>query len=117
VVIQGKRKISLKDNSGVPEFDIEVEIGWGGAYADAKEKKDTEKMIFEKLGSLGIPDEEEVEKDSTEKKGSKKENESPKEEASTEEIEAKAEKEDIVEQVSPEVKVSKKKKVSKGVTA
>jgi len=114
---QGKRKISLKDNSGVPEFDIEVEIGWGGAYADAKEKKDTEKMIFEKLGSLGIPDEEEVEKDSTEKKGSKKENESPKEEASTEEIEAKAEKEDIVEQVSPEVKVSKKKKVSKGVTA
>ncbi|MHA1863834.1 MAG: AAA family ATPase [Candidatus Thorarchaeota archaeon] len=114
---QGKRKISLKDNSGVPEFDIEVEIGWGGAYADAKEKKDTEKMIFEKLGSLGIPDEEEVEKDSTEKKGSKKENESPKEEASNEEIEDKAEKEDIEEQVSPEVKASKKKKVSKGVTA
>ncbi|GAH43173.1 unnamed protein product, partial [marine sediment metagenome] len=109
---QGKRKISLKDNSGVPEFDIEVEIGWGGAYGDAKEKKDTEKMIFEKLGSLGIPNEEEVESESTEKIVSKKEQESP------EEIETKAEKEDTTkEKVSPEVKVSKKKKAAREATA
>ncbi|MFW9843934.1 MAG: AAA family ATPase, partial [Candidatus Thorarchaeota archaeon] len=55
---QGKRKISLKDNSGVPEFDVEVEIGWGGLYADKTEKKNSEKMIFEKLGSLDGEEEE-----------------------------------------------------------
>ncbi len=112
-----KRKISLKDNSGVPEFDVEVEIGWGGVYANITEKKDTEKMIFEKLGSLGIPDEEEVEKESTEKKVSKKEKESPTEEVSPEETETKVEKESTEEIVTPEVKVSKKKKVSKEATA
>ena len=114
---KGKRKISLKDNSGVPEFDVEVEIGWGGVYGNAKEKNDTEKLIFENLGSLDAPDEEEVEKESTEKKVSKKEKETPKEKVSTEEIETKAEKEDTEEEVSAEVKVSKKKKVSKEATA
>ena len=59
---QKKRKISLKDNAGVPEFDVELPIGWGGLYADEKEKKDTEKMIIEKLGALGSPDEGEDEK-------------------------------------------------------
>ncbi|MGY5879072.1 MAG: AAA family ATPase [Candidatus Thorarchaeota archaeon] len=114
---QGKRKISLKDNSGVPEFDVEVEIGWGGLYGDKTEKKNTEKMIFEKLGSLNAPDEEEDEKESTEKKVSKKEKETPKEEVSTEVTKTKAEKENTEEEVSAEVKVSKKKKVSKGATA
>lgn len=114
---QGKRKISLKDNSGVPEFDVEVEIGWGGVYSNAKQKKDTEAMIFEKLGSLEAADEEEVEKERPKKKVSKKKKESPKEEVSPKETETKAEKEDIEEQVSPEVKVSKKKKVSKEATA
>ena len=58
---QKKRKISLKDNSGVPEFDVEVHIGWGGLYNDATEKKNAEKMISEKLGSLGSPDDDEKE--------------------------------------------------------
>jgi len=102
---QGKRKISLKDNSGVPEFDVEVEIGWGGIYSDKTEKKNTEKLIFEKLGTLGVPDEEEVKKEST------------KEQEGTEEKETKAEKESTEEIVTPEVKVSKKKKVSKEATA
>jgi len=102
---QGKRKISLKDNSGVPEFDVEVEIGWGGVYGDKTEKKNTEKLIFEKLGTLGVPDEEEVKKEST------------KEQEGTEEKETKAEKESTEEIVTPEVKVSKKKKVSKEATA
>ncbi len=114
---QGKRKISLKDNSGVPEFDVEVEIGWGGIYQDKTEKKNTEKMIFEKLGSLNASDEDEAEKESTEKKVSKKTKESPKEEVITEETETKTEEEDTEEIVSPEVKVSKKKKVSKEATA
>ena len=102
---QGKRKISLKDNSGVPEFDVEVEIGWGGVYGDKTEKKNTEKMIFEKLGTLGVPDEEEVKKESTKKQ------------EGTEEKETKVEKESTEEIVTPEVKVSKKKKVSKEATA
>jgi RecA/RadA recombinase len=51
-----KRKISLKDNSGVPEFDLEVAIGWGGIYKDVKEKNAMEDSIIEKLGVLGSPD-------------------------------------------------------------
>jgi len=62
-----KRKISLKDNAGVPEFDVEVHIGWGGVYNDAKEKKDTEKMIIEKLGALGSPDDEAEDEEMEEK--------------------------------------------------
>ncbi|MHA2379614.1 MAG: AAA family ATPase [Candidatus Thorarchaeota archaeon] len=82
---QKKRKISLKDNAGVPEFDVEVHIGWGGLYDDAKEKKDTEKMIIEKLGALGLPDEDEetVEEDmepEPEKKTKKKAKKEDKEE-------------------------------------
>jgi len=119
---QGKRKISLKDNSGVPEFDVEVEIGWGGIFGDAKEKKDTEKMIFEKLDSLNAPDEEDTEKVSTEKKEtkveeSKKEPESPKEEKTKAKKETKVEVEATEETVVSEVKVSKKKKAAKEATA
>ncbi|TFG34588.1 hypothetical protein EU527_02470 [Candidatus Thorarchaeota archaeon] len=62
-----KRKISLKDNSGVPEFDVDIEIGWGGLYNDVKDKKATEKVIFEKIGLLGSPEEkEEVETENAE---------------------------------------------------
>lgn len=112
----GKRKISLKDNSGVPEFDVECEIGWGGLYKDKTEKKNSEKMIFEKLGSLNAPEEEEVEKE-PEKKDTKVKKESKKEkETKTDDKKAKAEKAED-EEVSDEVKVSKKKKASKEVPA
>jgi len=114
---QGKRKISLKDNSGVPEFDVEVEIGWGGLYGDKTEKKNTEKLIFEKLGSLNSSDEEEGEGESTEKKVSKVKKESKKEPESPEEIETAVEKENTEEDLSAEVEVSKKKKTSKEATA
>lgn len=114
---QGKRKISLKDNSGVPEFDVEVEIGWGGLYGDKTEKKNTEKLIFEKLGSLNSSDEEEGEGESTEKKVSKVKKESKKEPESPEEIETEVEKENTEEDLSAEVEVSKKKKTSKEATA
>jgi hypothetical protein len=102
----GKRKISLKDNSGVPEFDFECEIGWGGIYKDKAEKKKAEELISEKLGSLSGPEEEveepveeakEVKKETKSKKTTNAEKEDPKEEETeTEEAEA-------------EVKVSKKK--------
>ncbi|MHA1286942.1 MAG: AAA family ATPase [Candidatus Thorarchaeota archaeon] len=125
---KGKRKISLKDNSGVPEFDVEVEIGWGGAYSTKSEKKATETIIFEQLGELDVQDEEEDKKKSKDKKSKKsKENpekkeinvgiETEKEKATkTEKREVKAENKEV-EEVSPEVKVGKKKKVSTEVPA
>jgi len=114
---QGKRKISLKDNSGVPEFDVEVEIGWGGLYGDKTEKKNTERLIFEKLGSLNSSDEKEGEGERTQKKVSKAKKESKTEPESPEEIETEVEKENTEEDLSAEVEVSKKKKTSKEATA
>ena len=115
---QGKRKISLKDNSGVPEFDVEVEIGWGGVYGDAKAKKDTEKMIFEKLGSLSAPEEEKVtEKEFEAEQESTNEQESPTKEETKTKKETKVDKENTEEPLASEVKVSKKKKAAKEATA
>lgn len=120
---KGKRKISLKDNSGVPEFDVDAEIGWGGVYGTAKEKNDTQKMIFEKLGSLNVSDEEEVEKETKTKKKSKKKQEVAEEieieseDFDIDEIGTEVEMGDTEEDASTEVKVSKKKKESKEATA
>ena len=47
------RKIELQDNAGLPEFDAELIIGWGGMYPDSKTKKEIEpdiKEYFEKQG-------------------------------------------------------------------
>jgi len=33
-----KRKIRLKDNVGLPEFDMEFSLGWGGFYESSKER-------------------------------------------------------------------------------
>jgi len=58
---EGKRKLVLRDNAGVPEFTAEVHIGWGGFYKEKSEKTSMEKIIQEKLGTqLGTPEDEEV---------------------------------------------------------
>ncbi len=47
------RKIELQDNAGLPEFDEELYIGFGGFYQDSKTKKESEpdiKDYFEKRG-------------------------------------------------------------------
>ena len=47
------RKIELQDNAGLPEFDAELIVDWGGMYPDAKTKKEIEpdiKEYFEKQG-------------------------------------------------------------------
>ncbi|MFX1605751.1 MAG: hypothetical protein ACFFDD_07575, partial [Promethearchaeota archaeon] len=47
------RKIELQDNAGLPEFDDELVVGWGGMYPDSKTKKEIEpdiKEYFEKRG-------------------------------------------------------------------
>lgn len=47
------RKIELQDNAGLPEFDIDVLVGWGGLYSDAKSKKDMEPNILEYFEKRG----------------------------------------------------------------
>lgn len=48
------RKIELQDNAGLPEFDAEVYVGWGGFYADSKMKKDKEPDVLEYLEKKGF---------------------------------------------------------------
>ncbi|KXH77155.1 MAG: hypothetical protein AM326_05665 [Candidatus Thorarchaeota archaeon SMTZ-45] len=74
---EGKRKLVLRDNAGVPEFTVEVHIGWGGFYKEKSEKTSMEKIIKEKLGAqLGAPEEdEESSKKKTTKKAKKGEDE------------------------------------------
>ncbi len=47
------RKIELQDNAGLPEFDAELIVGWGGMYPDSKTKKDTESEILEYFEKRG----------------------------------------------------------------
>lgn len=47
------RKIELQDNAGLPEFDVEVVVGWGGLYRDSKSKKDMEPNILEYFEKRG----------------------------------------------------------------
>ncbi len=72
---EGKRKLVLRDNAGVPEFSVEVHIGYGGFYKEKSEKTSMEKLIKEKLGSqLGaLEDEEEPSKKKKKAKGEEEE--------------------------------------------
>ena len=74
------RSIQLRDNAGIPEFKLGFVLGWGGFYDDAKEKKDSEPGIKERLMASGKSDflrelfEISKEKEEKEKKKGKKEN-------------------------------------------
>ncbi|RDE16363.1 MAG: DNA repair and recombination protein RadA [Candidatus Thorarchaeota archaeon] len=41
------RLVELQDNAGIPEFKVEVMMGWGGFYMDTDEKKETESRILD----------------------------------------------------------------------
>ena len=47
------RKIELQDNAGLPEFNVELEVGWGGLYTDSKTKKEAEPQILEYFEKRG----------------------------------------------------------------
>jgi len=47
------RKIELQDNAGLPEFDVELVVGWGGFYSDSKTKKENEPDILEYFEKRG----------------------------------------------------------------
>ncbi len=49
---RGKRKVTLRDNVGSPEFDLETLIGWGGIFGDRRELKAIESVIYEYLDNL-----------------------------------------------------------------
>ncbi|MDF1539676.1 MAG: AAA family ATPase, partial [Candidatus Thorarchaeota archaeon] len=51
--MKDERMISLQDNAGVPEFEIKVNVGWGGFYENSKDKKDSESGILESLKKSG----------------------------------------------------------------
>jgi len=51
---KGKRRLILKDNAGLPNFEVNMSIGWGGFYNDEREKKKTEPDIKEYLENQGI---------------------------------------------------------------
>lgn len=46
---QGRRKMSLRAAPDIPAFDVELEIGWGGFFADKTSKRATEQEIYPKL--------------------------------------------------------------------
>ncbi|MHA2262357.1 MAG: helix-hairpin-helix domain-containing protein [Candidatus Thorarchaeota archaeon] len=49
-----KRKIALEDNAGIPEFEVELTVGWGGFYDDAKILKKLQESVMEKMKEHGI---------------------------------------------------------------
>ena len=55
------RKIELQDNAGLPEFDVDVVVGWGGLYTDSKTKKEHEPDVLEYFEKRGIDVKDEVE--------------------------------------------------------
>ena len=55
---EDKRKIQLIDNAGLPEFNVELVLGWGGMYADSKSKKEKEPEILDYFEKKGVTEEE-----------------------------------------------------------
>lgn len=47
-----RRGLALRKAPDVPEFDAEIEIGWGGFYNDARECKIAEREIYSLLDGL-----------------------------------------------------------------
>ncbi len=47
-----KRKISLRDNAGLPEFDLEFTLGWGGFFESSKECHAISPVIADYLHNL-----------------------------------------------------------------
>ncbi len=47
------RKIELQDNAGLPEFDAEIVVGWGGFFPDSKSKKEVEPQVLEYFEKRG----------------------------------------------------------------
>ncbi|MGY5852430.1 MAG: hypothetical protein RTU92_02560, partial [Candidatus Thorarchaeota archaeon] len=54
------RALQLEDNAGLPEFKVDLHVGWGGMYASKDDKKKTESVVekyFENRGWSTIVEE------------------------------------------------------------
>jgi DNA repair protein RadA len=49
----GGRRLALKDHAGLPEFDVNLSLGWGGFYEDKYALKREEPSVIEYLVSRG----------------------------------------------------------------
>lgn len=49
----GRRKIVLKDNAGLPDFEVKMSLGWGGFYDDAYALKREELAVRDYLAAHG----------------------------------------------------------------
>lgn len=47
-----RRRISLQDHAGLPEFDLEASLDWGGFYENEKEKRAVGPVIADYLNKL-----------------------------------------------------------------
>lgn len=65
-----KRKMRLKDHAGLPDFEVNMSLGWGGFYSDERIRKKIEPDIIEYLENLGmstdVPETEPVEEEEIE---------------------------------------------------
>jgi RecA/RadA recombinase len=50
---QDQRKLTLEDHAGLPEFDTELRIGWGGFFGTEQERKMVNNAIVDYLETLG----------------------------------------------------------------
>ncbi|MHA2004615.1 MAG: DNA repair and recombination protein RadA [Candidatus Thorarchaeota archaeon] len=55
---EDKRKLQLIDNAGLPEFDVDLVVGWGGMYPDPKSKKEKEPEILDYFEKQGVTEDE-----------------------------------------------------------
>ncbi len=49
----GRRRIVLKDNAGLPDFEVRMSLGWGGFYNDAYALKQEEPAVRDYLAANG----------------------------------------------------------------
>ena len=49
----GRRRIVLKDNAGLPDFEVKISLGWGGFYDDANALKRREPEVRDYLAAHG----------------------------------------------------------------
>jgi DNA repair protein RadA len=49
---ENERTIKLKDNSGVPPFDMKLNFGWGGFYENRDARLDSEQLVIDKLKEI-----------------------------------------------------------------
>ncbi len=49
----GRRRIVLKDNAGLPDFEVRMSLGWGGFYDDAYALKREEEAVRDYLAAHG----------------------------------------------------------------